>query len=191
MPSPKNGFSGKYGIQSKIPPEKSRAEIETMLEQYGADGFQYAIDRRAFRAAIGFRVHGRVVRLVMTLPDPDDPAFTKSAGGRDRIKYARAQSNPAAKAYEQAVRQRWRVLAISVRAKLEAVLCGLATFESEFLGNIVIPGGKTLGEWAKPQIEEAYARDSEPPMLLASTAHLEGGAPRPVGAREATVDEEV
>jgi hypothetical protein len=59
----------------------------------------------------------------------------------------------------------------------EAVICGLATFESEFLGSIVIPGGETLGEWAKPQLEKAYATNEEPTMLRMSSTHLEGGMP--------------
>ena len=41
-------------------------------------------------------------------------------------------------------------------AKLEVVASGISTFETEFLGNIVLPDGGTVIEWLSPQIEEAY-----------------------------------
>ena len=34
---------------------------------------------------------------------------------------------------------------------------GIATLESEFLANIVLPDGGTVGQWPAPQVDEAYA----------------------------------
>lgn len=54
------------------------------------------------------------------------------------------------------VRQRWRALLLTVKAKLEAVECGISTLEQEFLAFIVLPNSMTLGDWimenALPQI---------------------------------------
>ncbi len=54
-----------------------------------------------------------------------------------------------------------------IRAKLEAVESRITTFESEFLANLVLPDGGTVGEWLSPQIDEAYATGRMPPMLAA------------------------
>lgn len=42
---------------------------------------------------------------------------------------------------------------------------GITTLESEFLANLVLPDGGTVGDWLAPQIEEAYATGRMPPML--------------------------
>lgn len=44
-------------------------------------------------------------------------------------------------------------------------------WEGEFLAQIVLPNGETVGQWAAPQIEVAYAK-GEMPNLIA----WEGGA---------------
>ncbi len=68
-------------------------------------------------------------------------------------------------AYEQAGRQRWRALALVIKAKLEAVESGVETFEDAFLSHIVLPGGGTIGRWLKPQLQEAYVGGKMPPLL--------------------------
>ena len=58
--------------------------------------------------------------------------------------------------WEQACRQRWRALALVIKAKLEAVESGITTFEDEFLAHIVMPDGQTVATHIKPRIAEAY-----------------------------------
>lgn len=41
----------------------------------------------------------------------------------------------------------------------------ITTLESEFLANLVLPDGETVGNWVAPQIDEAYATGRMPPML--------------------------
>lgn len=67
--------------------------------------------------------------------------------------------------YEQAVRQKWRALALAIKAKLEAVDAGITEFEDEFLANIVLPNGESAGNWMRPQIASAYAKGDMPPLL--------------------------
>jgi hypothetical protein len=173
------GVNGQFGNQSKVTPEETRAQIEALLDRYGADGFQYAADRRAHRAAIAFRAHGRVVRLTVQMPDPEDPAFTITPGGKQRVRRRNTPNDPVMKAYEKVVRQRWRALLLIVRAKLEAILCGVTTFEDEFLANIVIAGGRTLGEHVVPQLEAACEGDRGGEALL----RLPAAGPRDAGRR--------
>ena len=39
--------------------------------------------------------------------------------------------------------------------------------ESEFLANIVLPDGGTVGQWLAPQVDEVYATGKMSPMLRA------------------------
>jgi hypothetical protein len=61
--------------------------------------------------------------------------------------------------------RRWRALALAVKAKLEVVESGIATFEEEFMAHIVMPDGRTVGEHVAPRIEEAYT-SGQPLALL-------------------------
>jgi hypothetical protein len=53
---------------------------------------------------------------------------------------------------EQAARQKWRSLLLLVKAKLEAVDAKIATFEEAFVGDIVMPDGRTVWEAAREPI---------------------------------------
>ena len=56
------------------------------------------------------------------------------------------------------MRQRWRALALCIKAKLEAVECGITSFEEEFLAHVVMPNGQTFGKLALAQIERRRNR---------------------------------
>lgn len=77
----------------------------------------------------------------------------------------KANRKQAYEAWEQACRSRWRALYLIIKAKLEAVDSGISTIEREFLYDIVLPDGKTVGEYMAPQIEAAYTTGEMPPML--------------------------
>ena len=54
-----------------------------------------------------------------------------------------------------------------VKAKLEAVEAGISIFEREFFSDIVLPDGRTVGEYVLPQVEESYRSGLMPPLLPA------------------------
>lgn len=149
-----------FARHTQVSSEKSRLEIERTLQRYGADGFGYGWQDT--RAVITFRSAGRTIRFELHMPDRNDREFTHSKRGR------RNQSE-AQSAWEQAGRQRWRALSLVVKAKLEAVASGITTFESEFLAHVVLPDGRTFGQWAVPQLESAYAAGGMPALLPGST----------------------
>lgn len=152
----------RYAADTAVSSDRSRNEIEATLRRYGADQFIYGWDRD--HAVVGFRADGRQVRFRLPLPDPADEEFVLTPTGRDR---SRTQAEAA---YEQAVRQRWRALALVIKAKLEAVTSGITEFEAEFMAHIVLPDGSTVGQWMAPQIEQAYTTGRMPSMLPAITA---------------------
>lgn len=68
-------------------------------------------------------------------------------------------------AWEQGCRQRWRALALVIKAKLEAVESGITTFEEEFLAHIVMPDGMTVGNHVRPTIQAWYSGGQMRPLL--------------------------
>jgi hypothetical protein len=158
--------TGTFASGTDVPPERSRAEIEMVLGRYGATRFGYMVGPDA--AEIAFEAHGRRVRFVLPMPDRMDARFRKEPT-RGRMR----PESVAAAAHQQEVRRRWRALCLAVKAKLEAVATGIASFEEEFLAHIVLPNGDTVGRWLVPQIAQTYAQGKMPPLLLGA------GAPEP------------
>ncbi len=66
---------------------------------------------------------------------------------------------------EQAARQKWRALLLLVKAKLEAVDAKIASFEEAFVGDIVMPDGRTVWESTREPIKLAY-ETGKPTLLL-------------------------
>lgn len=144
-----------YAAGTNVPVEKSRAEIEGTLRRYGADGFRYGwSDQDEIRIEqIEFSKNGKVVRFAMRLPSKDEKrfGFTSHRPPQPRTPEARHR------AWDQACRERWRALALCIKAKLEAVDSGITQFESEFLAQIVDPvTGRTIGQLFLPAIEKRY-----------------------------------
>ncbi|WP_169165122.1 hypothetical protein [Cellulomonas taurus] len=147
---------GTYAANTDVSSDRSRSEIERTLIRYGATSFSYGWE--GGRAAIQFVKDGKRIRFTLPLPDRNDREFTHHSRG------ARTAS-AAESAYEQASRQRWRALALVVKAKLEAVEAGITTFEEEFLAHLVLPSGTSVFDSVAPAIELAYATGDTRPLL--------------------------
>lgn len=153
----------KYAAKTSVSAEQSRMEIERTLSRYGATAFGYGWDQD--RALVQFQAHERQIRFVITMPDRNDREFTHYQRGTVSPTWYERTPDAALKEWEQACRQRWRALALVVKAKLEAVDAGISEFEEEFLAHIVLPDGTTAGAWLRPQIADAYDTGQMPPML--------------------------
>lgn len=146
----------KYAQKTRVTVQKSRAEIERILQRYGCDDFAYRNNQRM--AQIAFRMNDRMIRFDLDLPDLE--SFRRTPTGRRRENEEQVR-----KAWEQACRQRWRALALVIKAKLEAVEAGITTFEREFFANILLPDGQSVYEAAAPRLEESYRLGRTPPLL--------------------------
>lgn len=144
-----------YAKNTNVSSELSRLEIEKILIKYGAENFAYATSKG--QALIAFTMFDRQVKFLLPLPKLEDFRFTPT--GRERTENSKYTE------WEQACRQRWRALKLVIQAKLEAVDCGISVFEDEFMANIVLPGGQTVGEFMTPQIQQAYEKGRVPNML--------------------------
>lgn len=150
----------KFAAQTSVSPEKSRAEIEEILRRYGASHYGYMSGPD--QSAIAFQASGRRLRFTLPLPLLKNFKSYTRKGSSYATQRTEGQQR---EAYEQAIRQRWRALALVIKAKLESVETGVATFEEEFMANIVLPSGQTMAEYALPQIAQAYETGSMPPLL--------------------------
>ena len=155
-----NGEGVKYAANTSVSVERSRAEIESILSKYGANKFAYFSEDT--KACIAFEISGKRIRFLLPLPDKREDQF------KYRKHYSSRKLNTPGQqhgAWEQACRQRWRALALAVKAKLEWVETGIVTVEEEFLPYIVTANGKTVAEMVMPQLEELYQRGFVPRLL--------------------------
>jgi hypothetical protein len=147
----------RFAESTSVSVEKSRAEIEKLIVRYGATATAFM--SAAGRALIMFEAKNRKVVFELPLPDIADKTFVRDGRGSVRTLPRRQE------AWEQACRQRWRALALVIKAKLEAVESGITTFEDEFLAHIMMPDGQTVGAHVKPTIENWYATGKVQPLL--------------------------
>ena len=156
-----------YAASTTVPVEKTRAEIERMLNKFKCRKFLAGVDHDAHRATVQFEAHDRIVRFEIALPDPRDPKWK-------RIKNSYLDRNAAgvAKVVAQEERTRWRALLLVIKAKLEAVESGIAVFEEEFLAHIVLPNQQTVGQWVLPEVARIYESGRMPPTRQITDASV-------------------
>ena len=122
----------RFAEDTKVPVEKSRAEIESYLVKHGAEGFSYKWIRgpggQGRAGIIEFRIFDRDVRMLIP------PAKT-----------------------EQKERQHWRALLLILKSKIETVQTGISNFEEEFLAYFVLGDGGTVGEHVLPRLKQLTA----------------------------------
>jgi hypothetical protein len=148
-----------YAANTDVSTDKTVSEIQRTLTRYGADAFCYGWESN--RGLVTFRIKGKHIRIIVPLPNKNDNAFyltPKRSQMRTR--------DQAVRAWEQACRQRWRAMALVIKAKLEAVDTGITTLETEFLAHILLPNGRTVGEMAIPEITKCYADGIMPRSIL-------------------------
>ena len=153
-----------YASQTSVSPDRSRAEIERTLTRYGATGFMYGWSDMG--ALIGFQMRGKQYKTILKMPNKE--FYLRSEKGRRRTTL---QANGA---WEQATRQRWRALALVIKAKLEAVESEISTVETEFMTWMVLPNGQTVGQWTMPQLDAIYQSGNMPPLLPGGEEFIEG-----------------
>lgn len=147
-----------YAKGTEVSVEKTRAEIERLVSNYGASGF--VSGWQDTRAMIEFIYGKKRIRFLLELPAMEKFRLTP---GRRKVRTDREVRI----AWEQGCRERWRALLLSIKAKLSDIEAGIATFEHSFMPNIVMPDGRTVAEHVMPAIEQAYISGVTPRLLNA------------------------
>lgn len=131
----------KFAVDTKVPVNQTRMEIETTLTRFGAASFAYA--SQPDKASILFEFAARRVRFDLPLPSDTTDAKTQKLH-----------------------RERWRALFLSIKAKLVSVDTGIETFEEAFLAHVVLADGSRVGEAIKPALIDQYKTGKMGPLLL-------------------------
>jgi hypothetical protein len=148
----------KYAQGTEVSTSKSKFELETLLEKYGANQILFGNDPgRA--ALVAFICRGKQIRFILPFPAPNSDDFRRTATGRIRKNTTRNE------AYDEEIKRLWRSLSLCVKGKLEAVEAGIVTFEQEFLPYFVLPGGQTVSERIMPEIEQMCLTGNVPKLL--------------------------
>jgi len=135
-----------YAKNTSVPVERSETEIKRTLQKYGAD--KIGIMTEPTKATIYFRVNERDVQLVIPLVRKGD-----KAPGKNKVWTESGADGE--------TRRRWRVMVLTLKAMLEAVLSEITTFDQVFLAHVVIPGtGRTIGEALVPKLPMLYKGSS-------------------------------
>jgi hypothetical protein len=133
----------RYAEKTTVSSAKSRAEIETIITKYKAS--EFASGWAGNKALIGFKMRERHIKFTLQLPDRQSTKYTHIDKWRKRSEaVADAQ-------WEQDCRQRWRALALIIKAKLEAIECGIVEFDQEMMPFIVTDSGLTVYEEVQKQ----------------------------------------
>lgn len=115
---------GRYAEGTKVPAERSRVELQRVLERYGCEGFMYGSSLTQGEM-VQFGFEGRQFRFEINPPD-DDP---------------------------KEVRRMWRVLVLWVKGSLEAVDAGYGNVADAFMSRTVMPNGRLLGDEIGPTLD--------------------------------------
>ncbi len=154
---------GRYASNTKVSSEKSRNEIERTLQRYGASGFGFWIEDDS--ALVQFQIEKLKIAFKLPMPDRKNEEFTMSSHENDWQRKPLA-AETAHRRWEQSCRQRWRALALVIKAKLEAIDSGISTFEEEFMAHIMLPDGVTVGEKLVPGLTVLKETGDMPKLLI-------------------------
>lgn len=140
----------RYAEGTLVSADKSRAELEAMLDKHGAT--EFAIHRDSERTTIMYRMKERMVKQVLTYP-PQEP-------------YRKRTNAQIQAARDAEWRRLWRAQVLITKAKLEMIAGGGSTFEREFLADMMLANGETVAEVVLPRIAESYRTGMMPQRLL-------------------------
>lgn len=135
----------RYAQYTTVPVERTRMEIEKLLMQYGAS--EFLCGQKENVAMLAFKIKNRMVKMTIPIPLTMDAQKTPAGRTRHNIEMI-------AKVREQSGRQRWRAVFLIIKAKLEAVEAGISSFEKEFLADLLLGDGRTLGQLIAGKLDD-------------------------------------
>jgi hypothetical protein len=153
MTDPQQKPAPRFAEGTEVTAERSRAELETLLRKHGAT--EFGIYTSAERTVFQCRLKTVMLRQQVEYPK------------RGEVKYGRVgrgltPQQALERALEAEWRRRWRALVLVVKAKLEIVASGGSTIEREFMADLLLANGQTMGQAMLPKVVEMYASGEMP-----------------------------
>jgi hypothetical protein len=137
----REGQAMSYAENTTVPVSKTRGEIEALVEKHGAT--EFSSGWMGSVAGLQFQIKGRRVRFQLGTADHEWAKDRIMKAKRSRYYYRNSIPDAeAAKVADAENRRRWRCLLLAIKAKLEVVETGIATFDEEFLAHIVVGDGQ-------------------------------------------------
>lgn len=130
-----------FAENTTVDVSKTRAEIESLARKHGASQFGSGWSAGG-EAGITFVIKDRRVQFRLAMPTTSD----KKVADRARRLTRGAWVDRLKACIDAEERRLWRCLLLAIKAKLEIVASGIATFEEEFLAHVVTDNGLTVYE---------------------------------------------
>ena len=124
---------------TKVPVESSRGEISGILTKHGCLRMAWGMEPRG--DTLQFELAGKHFRFLIEKPTAEE------VRKRDGDNYTYPHNVDWGVKAEAEWRRRWRANVLLIKAKLEFIDGGDTSLEAEFMPYLVMPGGKTLGEF--------------------------------------------
>lgn len=134
----------KYAKNTTVPVARSRAKIQELLKNWGINEFFFGTSPRG--EGIGFKYNERVYRHNVPTPKRTEDMTDRQ--------------------YDQKIRQRWRILYMSLKMKLEQVADGGISFEDQFLAQMCLPDKTTVAQYMQLPENIDRLQKSRMPKLL-------------------------
>jgi len=135
-----------YARGTSVPVERSKAHLDALLGRAGASSRGIMSDDDGGQVAVVFRLAGQSYRLLVPLPRRDAiPAKGREPRGWHAWTVEKREHWRSTE-WEQACRERWRLVVLLVKTKLEMVALGASTAQREFMADLVLANGKTIQE---------------------------------------------
>jgi hypothetical protein len=146
----------RFAEGTKVPAERTKAEIERLLDNHHAEQYGVFSDREKGVSVVTFKLGGRLLKFDVWHPDPAASEQTAAGNWRsvEQLRHAVAAEE----------RRLWRSLLLRIKAKLEAIASGDTTIDDEFLAYVVLPDGRTMMEAMAPKLDAAYASGQMPEL---------------------------
>jgi hypothetical protein len=146
-------MSRPYAAGTRVSVEKTTGEIRRLLLNAGAT--HYAFGEEPTRGMVQFALHGLHYRFEVRRPSWDDLIS----------RYERVSRVDKSAAIEGEWQRRWRARLLWLKAQIEFAEVEPTEFARAMLAQLVLPDGRTMGEWSVPQIEAMYDDGKMPPLL--------------------------
>lgn len=155
----------RYAEDTSVPVARSRAEIERLLRDWRCDGIRWSDIYSKGQSVLEFvwqRAESEVymARFEIALPSDDELRERAVDGRSGRFSEAKYGALQAARGKAE-----HRVLALWLKAALNAIDAGLVAAEAIFLPWLVGRDGKTVAETALPRLQKLLAGGADRLLL--------------------------
>lgn len=151
----------KYAENTTVDVERSIGEILSTFKRYECSAYAHAVHNGIHQ--VMFSKGGRSYR--MSIPPVDVKNYTRTETGRQRT------PEVAQKDADKEMRRRARVLLLLIKAKFEACAIEDSSVEKEFMGDMILPSGRTVFEWSQSEFPK-LGPGQEPSFQLQLTSGL-------------------